>query len=294
MKKVSFVMTLIISGVISTSALAQNYYDPGFYQNDGYGYNNGGYAYQQGYNYPQNYGYYFQQPNRQQPSQYYAQQPQKNLNPTKINNERQQKGVGTVSIGADYVLGYSKFESKKYNLGEIINGGGDYKFSTSDFERRSNSVSLNMGWRPFKYIGIEAFYLTSLDKSQDENVLSNTYYPEYAGVEKEVSYKSYGLDILGYYPMNDYIEFLASIGVGKYDVEADIVVSARDVGVTPSIIRSKSQSFEDSVTAYRIGGGFQFWLSKHLAFRVMGRWTNLGGDFIKYITEVNIGVRYHF
>ena len=191
-------------------------------------------------------------------------------------------------------MGYTSFLNNDYNLGSVITGSPDYIYTTRDFDKNSNAVGANIGWRPFKNIGIEAFYTSSLKTSTKENLLSDSYFSEFATVEKESSYRAYGIDIIGYYQVNEYIELLASIGVGKYDYEADIIIKAKDVGVTPNVLRSSTQTFEDSVTAYRIGGGFQIWLSRHLAFRITGRWTQLGGDVADYITEVNMGVRYHF
>ena len=99
--------------------------------------------------------------------------------------------------------------------------------------------------------------------------------------------------MLGYVPINDDIEFIASIGVGKYDATAKVKIMAYE-GISTNELRSTSKEFEDSSVAYRIGGGFQIWLSKHLTLRVMGRWSSIGGDFMSYITEINAGVRYHF
>ena len=55
MKKFCFVATVMLSGVMAASALAQNYYDPGYFQNNSQGYSANNYN--QNYNYPQNYGY---------------------------------------------------------------------------------------------------------------------------------------------------------------------------------------------------------------------------------------------
>ena len=287
MKKFCFVSLIGVLSLAAFSAFAQNYYDQNFYQNQSpnyAGYATPRYNYQPAYA-QQNYGYYAQQ---YRP----AEQVIKENGQPKVETKR--RGVGTLSVGADYVLGYASFLNADYSLEEIIAGGNEFTFDTRDFDKNIQGLSVNLGWRPFTYIGIEAFYLMSLDSNKKENVLSNTYFPEFATSEFDVAYKAYGVDIVGYYPINDYIELLASIGVGKYDVEADVTVSARDVGVSPNVLRSVTKTFEDSVQAYRIGGGVQIWLSKYLAFRLTGRWTQLGGDFVDYITEVNAGVRYHF
>lgn len=299
MRKISFVATLILLGVISTSTLAQNYYDPGFYQNNNQQYSNSYNAQSYGH---QNYGYYTQTPQyynyQQQAPQYpyYQRQAQNSNNGNVVQPKKTetQRGVGTVSVGADYVMGYFRYESKKDKFEELISGVGDYTYSTSEFERRNDAVSFNIGWRPLKFLGIEAFYTSSLGFNNKENVFSHTYIDEFEIVERETSYQGYGIDIIGYHKINDFIEFLASIGVGKYDVEADITVSLKDANNPARTLDSKSKTFEDSVTAYRIGGGFQLWISRYIAFRLTGRWTNLGGEFSKYITEVNAGIRYHF
>ena len=295
MKKNSFVATVILSGVISTSALAQNYYSPNFYQHNNQGLTN---AYNsQNYGY-RNYGYY-----QNQTSQYPVyQQNRPQYQSPQVNNKtanqsqkiKSQRGVGTVSIGADYVMGYFRYENKKDKFASFIPYVGEHEYSTSEFERRNDAVSINLGWRPFKFIGIEAFYTASLGFNSEENLYSHSYWDEFEIVERETSYRAYGIDIIGYYQVNDFIELLASVGVGKYDVEADITVSLRDIDNSSYIKASESKTYEDSVTAYRIGGGFQAWISQHIAFRLTGRWTNIGGEFAKYITEVNAGIRYHF
>ena len=86
---------------------------------------------------------------------------------------------------------------------------------------------------------------------------------------------------------------LRMLGSLMEPTEGNVVITGQNI-VRAADFTPKSQTFEDSVVAYRIGGGLQFWLSRHMAFRVTGRWTSFGGDFADYITEVNLGVRYHF
>ena len=299
MKKIGFAAISLLFGMISSSSFAQNYYDPGFYQNNrqNYGYANY-YAANNAYN--QNHGYYPQQTPQPQAAPKYK-QTEKNM-PQNQQRSRRYHGVGTISVGADYVLGYSKFNDTDYDLGHDL---GIYKFDTNDFDKKSDAISLNIGWRPFKHIGIEAYYLSSSKSSKKDTFFSTSFDDEYLSstFEQEISYKSYGLDIIGYYPINDYIELLASIGVGKYDFEGDVTIlpdihlstSLRDnVCSGSTLCNTVSKTMKDSVTAYRIGGGFQLWLSKHLALRTTGRWTSLGGNFADYITEISFGLRYHF
>ena len=208
--------------------------------------------------------------------------------------QRQQREIGQISVGADYVLGYASYKTVDFVLESALLDGKDFVSDTRDFDRSFNSISFNIGWRPLRYFGIEAFYSSSLGDDKVSYTESYSDYPEFARGEYSVSYKVYGLDLLGYIPINDYIEFIASIGVGKYDAEAEVKVTAYENNISFNPVRSKSQTFEDSVWAYRIGAGGQIWLSKHLAFRATVHWTKLGGDFMDYITEINAGVRYHF
>lgn len=243
------------------------------------------------YNYGGNYpASYVRQPARVAPSRGYsntnyyapAQMPQK-----------KQREIGSISVGADYVLGYASYKTVDFVVDSALAGGQDYVSDTRDFDRSFNSVSFNIGWRPLRYFGVEAFYSTSFDEDKVKytDVLAST--TEFNRGEYSVSYKVYGLDLLGYVPVNDYIEFIASVGVGKYDAEAKVKVTAYD-SISYGAIGSNEKTFEDSAWAYRIGAGGQIWLSKHLTFRAMVHWAKLGGDFMDYITEINAGVRYHF
>ena len=285
MKK-TFVSTVVFSSLFPAIALAQAYYNGGYSNIGAYGIS--GYA-------------------KPQPSYTPAQAVSGNGNASLMQNyfpgssyyapqqpeARKQREIGSISVGADYVLGYASYETVDYTIESALNGGNDYTSDTRNFDRSFNSISLNIGWRPLRYVGIEAFYSTSLDEDKVTHTESYSQYPEFARGEYTVSYKVYGLDLLGYVPINDDIEFIASIGVGKYDATAKVKIMAYE-GISTNELRSTSKEFEDSSVAYRIGGGFQIWLSKHLTLRVMGRWSSIGGDFMSYITEINAGVRYHF
>lgn len=281
MKKLNF-LTAIIS-MIPTVVSAQYYYNQGYYGN----------TVPTGYN---NSGYYASQVQGQQAQQaapqvqpgggtYYA--------PHTV-AKKQPRDIGSIYVGADYVVGYASYSDTEFTVDSALTGGHEFVSDTGSFDRNLNSMSINLGFRPFRHLGIEAFYQQSLDENKVVYTESYTQYPEFARGEYEVSYKVMGVDLLGYLPINDYIELIASIGVGKYDATADVKVVAYEGQAPNGKLRSTDKSFEDSAMAYRIGGGMQIWLSRHLTFRLMARWTQIGGDFMDYITEVNAGVRYHF
>ena len=285
MKKICF-LAVLFAGALPAAVWAQAYYNGGYYNVGAYGV--AGYA-------------------KPQPAYTPAQSVSGKQSNSALQNyfpggsyyappapsSRKRREIGQISVGADYVLGYASYETVDFVVDSALTGGQDYVSDTRDLDRSFNSISLNIGWRPLRYLGIEAFYSTSLDEDKVTYVESYSHYPEFARGEYSVSYKVYGLDLLGYIPITDDIEFIASIGVGKYDAKAKIKVMAYE-GSSSNNLRSTSKEFEDSSVAYRIDGGAQIWLSKHLAFRAMVHWTRIGGDFMDYITEVNAGVRYHF
>ncbi len=290
MKK-PLITTLFISTALINVAHAQNYYAPAYntqgttsgYSNQGY-YNTASYPQAVAYPQPPQTAQMPQQPRQMGGGTYYAphQQPKK-----------KQREIGQISVGADYVIGYGSYSNTDFRVESALTDGNDFISDTRDLDRSLNSVSFNLGWRPLRNFGIEAFYSTSLTEKKVAYTESYTHYPEFARGEYEVSYKAFGIDLLGYLPINDYIELIAAVGVGKYDAEAKVKVSAYEDS-SHTKLRSTSAIFSDSVMAYRIGGGLQLWLSKHLTFRAMARWTQLSGDFMDYITEINLGVRYHF
>ena len=201
--------------------------------------------------------------------------------------------ISPFSMGGDYVFGYASFSDTPFRVPSALTDGEDYVSTTRSFDRQLHSVGFNLGFRPLKNIGVEAFYQHSLPHNKVVYTESYSYYPEFARDEYDLTYKVYGVDLLGFMPINDYIELIASIGVGKYDVTAKVkVVAYEDTSYTK--LKESSLKLTDSSLAYRIGGGFQFWVSKHVAFRIIGRWTKIDGDVMRYITEINSGIRYHF
>lgn len=275
-----YIATSIIIGSLLPYASYAQYYNQGYY---GYG------SYPQAvYHQPQATPQSYQQRGQLNPSYssgtYYA--------PHKVAPKKERE-FGSISVGADYIIGYASYAETDFTIESALTGGEEFISDTREFDRSLNSLSLNLGWRPLRHFGIEAFYSTTLGDNKVEYTESYSFFPEFARGEYEVTYKAFGIDLLGFIPINDYIEFIASIGVGKYDAKAKVKVVAYEDN-SYNNLRSIDKNFEDSSVAYRIGGGMQIWLSKHLTFRLMARWTQIGGEFMDYITEVNAGVRYHF
>lgn len=197
------------------------------------------------------------------------------------------------SIGVDYVIGSTSMVDKDFEIENPLYGANIYKGKTSDFEDKLDSLNGNIGWRPYKYFGIEAFYQHSLSdnqvKYQEHYALDN----RFAQAEYSVKYNAYGLDLIGYWPVLSRLEFLATVGAANYDFKAEAKLNAYS-NSTANLVSSNPLKMDDSKLAFRYGLGAQIWLSNRLTFRAMYRYVNIGGDYFDDISEISLGVRYNF
>lgn len=255
MKKV-LLTTVVLFGLTATQAQAQSY-DP---------------------NYPSNvpnnyYSYGYQaQPRKTAP----AQQAFKNY-----------------SIGFDYVLGKTSMANKEFTLDNPLVGGESYTGSTDKFEDSLDSLNFNIGYRPFRYLGFEAFYQQSLSDNQIKYQESYSGDTRFAQAEYDVKYKAYGLDVVGYIPVASRLDLLAAVGIANYDFKAEVKFNAYK-NTSMDKYRANSLKMDDSKVAFRFGGGAQVWLSQRLAFRAMYRYTSIGGTYFDDISEIALGLRYNF
>ena len=197
------------------------------------------------------------------------------------------------SIGLDYVIGKTSMVDRKFENDNPLYGGNVYQGKTDDFEDSLDSLNGNIGWRPYKYFGIEAFYQHSLSdnqvKYQEHYALDN----RFAQAEYSVKYNAYGLDLIGYWPVMSRLELLASIGAANYDFKAEVKLNAYN-NSTANLVSSNPLKMDDSKLAFRYGIGAQIWLSNRLTFRMMYRYVDIGGDYFDDISEIALGVRYNF
>lgn len=197
------------------------------------------------------------------------------------------------SIGLDYVIGKTSMVDRKFEIDNPLYGGNVYQGKTDDFEDSLDSLNGNIGWRPYKYFGIEAFYQHSLS---DNEVKYQEHYAQdnrFAQAEYSVKYNAYGLDLIGYWPVMSRLEFLASVGAANYDFKAEAKLNAYN-NSTANLVSSHPLKMDDSKLAFRYGIGAQIWLSNRLTFRMMYRYVDIGGDYFDDISEIALGVRYNF
>ncbi len=197
------------------------------------------------------------------------------------------------SIGLDYVIGSSSMADKEFSLENPLPGGEAYTGNADKLEDSLDSLNINFGYRPFKYLGFEAFYQQSLSDNQVKYQEHYAADPRFAQAEYEVKYKAYGLDAIGYIPVAAKLDLFATLGVAQYDFEGKVNFNAYK-DATTNKYRANSLKMDDSKLAFRYGGGAQVWLSRRLAFRAMYRFTDIGGDYFEDISEISLGLRYNF
>ena len=197
------------------------------------------------------------------------------------------------SMGFDYVMNSPSIIEQDFTLDNPLPGGDDYVGNADKFDDSVDSINVKVGWRPFRYLGFEAFYQHSLSDNQIKYQESYSLDPRFALAEYNLKYTAYGLDALIYIPVFSKLDILGTVGVANYDFTAEAELSSYNGSTANPISKSKT-SFDESKVGYRYGVGAQVWLSQRLAFRAMYRYSSIGGDFIDDISEVALGLRYNF
>jgi opacity protein-like surface antigen len=147
---------------------------------------------------------------------------------------------------------------------------------------KNNSISGVIGLKFNKNFGIEAFYQQS-DKAK-KSVGYDTFH-----LNTSWQYKAYGVDFLGYLPVSQDFELLASLGLAQYDIKAKDSVHAYGIDAT------FSEKYSEDSLGYRLGLGLQYNINQHLALRAMAHYIQLDKDEdIKHLTEISLGLRYMF
>ena len=154
---------------------------------------------------------------------------------------------------------------------DIGYSGSQEKYFLKD---RAMFVGGAAGLRIGRNWGVEVFYQTS-------NTAKKTADDEW---RTEGDYTAYGVDALGFLPLNDQLELVAAAGVGKY--EFDVKLKYSD-GI------HKFSGSDDNV-GYRFGAGAQYNLTNHWALRGMVRYVVLDSEYIDDMLEFSLGMRYTF
>lgn len=183
-------------------------------------------------------------------------------------------------IGLDVSVSSLKFGDNEWM--EDYDGGTDY------FKDSNKAISFVAGAKFNKNWGIEAFY----QKSGEED---NKYEDSGDNWEKKekttLSYTAYGFDVLGYLPVSQEFELLASLGLAQYDFETKSTYSFE----REMYSESDSQSKDFDSLGIRVGIGAQYNFNQHFALRGMLRYVKMNDDeYVKNLTEFSLGLRYMF
>ena len=165
-------------------------------------------------------------------------------------------------IGVDVAMSSMDLEDNDY---------GDY---SEYIEDSYNSISLVVGAKFNRHVGVEAFIQQSSeeDKNYGEGKTTN-------------QYNAIGVDLIGYMPVSHELELLASLGMAQYNFN----------------VKEEYEDYEywekDSLNTLgiRLGIGAQFYMTDNVALRGMARYVQFSDDdIIKNMVEFSLGLRYMF
>ena len=145
-------------------------------------------------------------------------------------------------------------------------------------ENKYKSFKVDLGAKLHKNFGLELFYQQSGDESKSAvDIFGDT-------LKTTTEYKAYGVDAIGYLPIVDNVEGLASIGFAKYDFKAKFGADYYGHG-------------DEDNMALRLGLGAQYSINNHWALNGMIRYAKIddgSDDVFEDLTEFSLGIRYNF
>lgn len=165
-------------------------------------------------------------------------------------------------IGVDVAMSSMDLEDNDY---------GDY---SEYIEDSYNSISLVVGAKFNRHVGVEAFIQQSSEEDKD-----------YGEGKTTNQYNAIGVDLIGYMPVSHELELLASLGMAQYNFN----------------VKEEYEDYEywekDSLNTLgiRLGIGAQFYMTDNVALRGMARYVQFSDDdIIKNMVEFSLGLRYMF
>lgn len=155
-----------------------------------------------------------------------------------------------------------------YTDGDIKIDGVDKNLYETDFATMSFNVGANLN----QYFGLEAFYQVFSEGETDVYIGAQR-------IEKtKTNLEAYGLDALGYMPLNDKLDAIGSLGIGQYDFE----------------VKGRYGRVSEDGLGYRLGLGAQYNINDKIAVRAMAHYVILDMDYADSLTEFSVGARYTF
>ena len=173
-------------------------------------------------------------------------------------------------VGVDITTTKMKFSSVKDEYGDSFN----YK---EVLPTSYTAYSLNAGAKFNQNFGIEAFIQQSSEETKTD---------DWDDKEK-IQFNAIGIDLIGYLPVSQELELLASLGLAQYNFNEK------------STYEDEYYIYTDkdnlNTMGYRFGIGAQYNINEHIALRAMARYIKFSDDdIIKNMTELSLGLRYMF
>lgn len=199
-------------------------------------------------------------------------------------------------IGADYNLNSTSPASDRYQFDDI-HFATPMQVDLNNIIDDQDSISVVLGARFSKYIGLEAFYQQTYDDNTttqiDNHTLNAGGTGHYLVNEFTTKYKAYGVDLVGYMPLSQYFDIVGSVGIGKYDFQNEAKFSTYLLS-NDNFVESFNQKFNEDKIAWRAAIGGQINVTEGVALRAMYRYISIGGDVIDDMSEVSMGIRFLF
>lgn len=186
-------------------------------------------------------------------------------------------------IGLDVASQKMKFGEKDYWMKE---DGEDY------YKDKTTSISGVIGARINRNFGIEAYYQQSSEEEKNNHIITYGYIVD---EKSKMSYKSYGVDLIGYMPLSYEFELLAALGIGQYDFETKFIYTNTVYGYGNPLVYDEKENKDFDSLGIRLGIGVQYNVTDNIALRAMARYIKMNDDdYVKNLTELSLGLRYMF
>lgn len=211
------------------------------------------------------------------------------------NNQLRRLNYFKYYVGFDYNIAKQSSASSDLVFDDIHFAHSPVNINTDGIVDDQDSLSFVLGARVSKYWGLEAFYETSYKDNTtsqiDQTTVNNPDY--YMMNDYLTNYHAFGLDVIGYVPLSQYFDLLASVGVAQYRFENSATFSIYyvDSSTGDAII---TQNFNENKFGWRVAAGGQLNIAEGVALRAMYRYVSVGGKLIDDMKELSFGVRFLF
>lgn len=168
-----------------------------------------------------------------------------------------------------------------------------------------DTIGIVIGTRPHPNIGIEAFYNRTYKDNENiqydrKSVAGGTDPSAVYHVMNSYTtkYQAFGVDIIGYLPVTNFMDFVAMVGLGKYYFDNEVTHEFAEVlggsGSGVPYIDKLTSDFSEDTLAWRVGGGISFNIGRGVVIRGTYRYIAINSDTIKNLQEFSLGLMFVF